>query len=177
MSENSETVVPKTRWQRLKWLREGLLWSALLFAIMAWQGRDLLPDDGTVTVPHRVLPSLQGALMPLHQSGQRTLVYFFAPWCQVCAVSIGSLESMTDEDIRVVAVALDFQAIDEVQRFVRRHEVQVPVLLGDTALRQQFAVKGYPTYYIIDGQGKVVAGTMGYSTGWGMQLRNYLSRD
>jgi hypothetical protein len=44
-------------------------------------------------------------------------------------------------------------------------------LLGHEGLKQQFKIQGYPTYYILDEQQKVLAKSYGYSIALGLKLK------
>ena len=158
-----------------KSLKEVALVVVVLFLITSWQERGLLDTDGSEQVEQQVLVSLSGHTEPLITEGKRTLVYFFAPWCSVCELSISNLNELESDTLDVVRVALDYQTANEVARFVRRADVQGRVLLGTEQQKQRFNVPGYPTYYILDEQSKVVASSFGYSSGLGVKLKNYLS--
>ena len=159
----------------LKSLKEAAFVVVVLFLITSWQERGLLDTDGSEQVAPQTLVTLQGTTEPLVKQGKRTLVYFFAPWCNVCELSISNLNDLQSEKLDVVRVALDYQTKNEVERFVKRADVQGRVLLGTEQQKLRFNVPGYPTYYILDEQSNVIASSFGYSTGLGMRLKNYLS--
>lgn len=159
----------------LKTLREFALIILVIFAISSWQERGLLETDGSEQVETLMMVNLEGGVEPLVSQGKRTLVYFFAPWCSVCELSISNLNGLDSKDLNVVRVALDYKTKNEVERFVNRADVEGRVVLGSDFHKQRFNVPGYPTYYILDDQQNVVASSFGYSTGLGMKLKNYLS--
>ena len=72
-------------------------------------------------------------------------------------------------------MALDYSNVQEVQDFAIEHNISSQILLGHEALKQQFKIQGYPTYYIIDEQQKVLAKSYGYSTALGLKLRQIFS--
>ena len=144
-----------------------------------WQTRDLLPTDGDAQIPTLSLPLLGGngkvaTLAP--DAARNTLIYFFAPWCSICRMSIGNLNAVDNETTRIVVIALDYETIGEVQQFVDDVGVTVPVLLGDPRIGQLFQIKGYPTYYILDSDFRVVSRDMGYSSRAGIRLRSWRAR-
>lgn len=166
--------------KKINWLgigRDLLLFGIVIFAISSWQSRDLLEADGSVQVDPQQLVGLNGQTQALTEPGKRTLVYFFAPWCNVCALSIGNLDYIESDDLNIVRVALDYQTSNEVQSFVDRYEVEGRVLLGTDFHKRQFQVPGYPTYYLLDEESNVVSSSFGYSTALGLKLKNYLNRD
>ncbi|MGB1238366.1 MAG: redoxin domain-containing protein, partial [Pseudomonadales bacterium] len=101
-----------------------------------WQQRDLLSDNEAA--PQFELAELYtGKSTALVTPGKPTLLYFFAPWCTVCKLSIGNLAFVT-EDIQVAAIALDYRSIEEVADFIDGKELSVPVLLGTSALSKAY---------------------------------------
>jgi len=153
------------------WLRDALILLAIVLGINAWQSRNMLEDDGGVIIADQRLVSLQGEVLYLLDADKPDLIYFFAPWCQICALSIGNLAYLNSEKINVVVVALDYGAKEEVQAFVDAHSVQARVLLGHNALKEAFSIQGYPSYYLIGDNNEVVSRSYGYSTALGLKLR------
>ncbi|WP_168171493.1 redoxin domain-containing protein [Lacimicrobium sp. SS2-24] len=146
----------------------------LLAGIYQWQTRDLLERGNQVSTT--ALPLLNGGSAPIVEGdGRPTLVYFFAPWCQVCRFSIGNLETLDSEQISIKRIAMDYASIEKVWQFVEQNKVGGDVLLGHEGLKQQFRVYGYPTYYILDKEGKVVGSDMGYSSELGLKLREWFT--
>lgn len=152
-----------------------LLAPALL--VYAWQTRDLLPAGERLLAPP--LPLAQatgGAFDPALLAGRPAVVYFFAPWCGVCAASAPQLrwfESAVDGATRVVLVALDYESPAEVAAWAARHELEVPVLLGDSSTATAWRIRGYPTYYVLDREGRVAASDFGVSTLPGLWWRTW----
>ena len=136
----------------------------------------MLPANGTEDAPVFSLTSLDGGDFDLGVQGSKpTLVYFFAPWCGVCHASIDNVEDIrtkrTEDELTVYAVALDWSGRESVERFVAQHDLTIPVLLGTDAVRQAYHVDAFPSYYVLDEQGKITARSRGYSTELGMRLR------
>ncbi|MBT1063527.1 TlpA family protein disulfide reductase [Bowmanella sp. Y26] len=157
-------------------LSSALRWLVLLVALGAlyqWQTRNLLETGNQVPDTH--LPLLSGGSSPLTEEGKPTLVYFFAPWCSICAASIGNLEALESDELVIRRVAMDYASLEDVSEFVRDNEVAGDVLIGHEGLKQQFRVLGYPTYYLLDANQRVVASDMGYSTSMGLKVRKALA--
>ncbi|MBN7821558.1 TlpA family protein disulfide reductase [Bowmanella yangjiangensis] len=157
-------------------LSSALRWLVLLVALgvlYQWQTRNLLETGNQVPDTH--LPLLSGGSSPLTEEGKPTLVYFFAPWCSICAASIGNLEALESDELVIRRVAMDYASLEDVSDFVRDNEVSGDVLIGHEGLKQQFRVLGYPTYYLLDANQRVVASDMGYSTSMGLKVRKALA--
>ena len=162
------------------WLRDIALWCAVFFVISVWQSRNMLDIDSNIVIEKKLLVGLDGQMSTLLKPDKPTLIYFFAPWCQACALSIGNLEYLNLDKINIVRVALDYSNVEQVQRFAEQHNISSQILLGHESLKQQFKIRGYPTYYIVDEQfmnkqHKVLAKSYGYSTALGLKLRQIFS--
>ena len=164
-----------------RWMKHGaeaLFFIAILLGVYAYQSRNLLPADARLA-PALSAPTLNGASFDLHEdAAAATLVYFFAPWCHICAASssnINALRRMRDEqDLRILMVALDWQSITEVRDYVDRHEISVPVLLGDRRIANDWNIYAFPTYYVLDSGQQVIRRDLGYSTLVGLWWRSLL---
>ncbi|XOV77516.1 MAG: TlpA family protein disulfide reductase [Aestuariibacter sp.] len=165
-------------WYRSWWKYaiQVLLFVAVFMIVDGYQTRGMLGPENDIPQLQQALVSLEGDVHPLVQPDRRTLVYFFAPWCRICALSIGSLNKLQDPSLDVVAVALDYQNIESVKAFVNEHQLRKLVLLGTQETRQQFKVPGYPSYYLFDEQGNVVAKSFGLNTSFGIKIKDWLTR-
>ena len=102
------------------------------------------------------------------------MIYFFAPWCGVCAASSPQLRwfhRWRGDDVQVLLVGLDWSAPQELHDYAQRHELTMPVLIGDRATGAAYRIQGYPTYYVIDAEGRVARRDTGLSTVAGLWLR------
>lgn len=151
---------------------------AVFFVLLAFQSRNMLAADG------QPAPALQGITLDgtaydlADKDGRPALVYFFAPWCKICAASSGNLNRLRrwrdEQDIEIVAVALDWELAREVHAYVDRHDLNITVVLGDNRVRQQWQIQAYPSYYVLDREHRVVRRDIGYSTQFGLWLRAWL---
>ena len=120
------------------------------------------------------LPTLMGENIQIHSAGKITVVYFFAPWCQICHVSISNLQSLHEknEDIDVIAVAMDYKSVAEVSDFTQQHQLTFSIALGNEEIKKHFKISGYPSYYILDEQNTITGRSLGYSSQLGLYLRS-----
>jgi len=164
----------RTTWERFRkrtWLSlafDVVIIMAVFLAIHAWQTRGLPIDE---TAPATVLALLDGSgVRDAVIEGEAGVVYFFAPWCFYCRHSISNLDSLVAKG-RVgwgAAVALDYGSVGEVQEFIDATGVSLPVLMGTGQTAEDWSVRGFPTYYVIDAQGRISSRAVGYSTWLGM---------
>ncbi|GAC18840.1 TlpA family protein disulfide reductase [Paraglaciecola arctica] len=157
------------------WLRDLGILGAIFVAISVWQSRDMLDIDSHLLLKDQLLVSMDGQTNTILKADKPTLIYFFAPWCKICSLSIGNLEYLDTNKLNIVRIALDYTNVEEVQDFADKHNISSQILLGHKGIKQQFKIQGYPTYYILDQQQKVLAKSYGYSTALGLKLRQVFS--
>jgi thiol-disulfide isomerase/thioredoxin len=158
-------------------LNAGFL-AIVFFGALTFQSRNMLAADG------QVAPGLQGTTLggqhyDLQDAGTRpALVYFFAPWCKFCAASAGNLKRLRrwrdTNDLEIVAVALDWATADEVRDYVERYDLNVTVVLGDASVARQWQIQAFPSYYVLNGEHRIVRRDVGYSSQLGLWLRAWL---
>lgn len=120
------------------------------------------------------VPTLMNGNISLMAQEKTTILYFFAPWCQVCHASIGNLQALyqKNEQLEVIAIALDFTSNKEVIKFTSKHQLTFPIALGNEAIKQTFEISGYPSYYVLNEENVIIGKSMGYSTELGLFLRS-----
>lgn len=169
-------------WRQLRrhyWLALGMDVAALILVfslISHWQARNLLSADGNQQAPQFQLAGLDGTEYDLAATtGKTRLLYFFAPWCHVCALSAGNIENLrrwrSEDDLSIYMIALSYDSEAAVREFAREHELHVPVLLGNDELMRDYQIRGFPTYYVVDAAGQLQDRSLGYSTSLGLWWR------
>jgi len=133
-----------------------------------------LTDIVTSNINIDKVPTLMGNTVSLNAQGKTTILYFFAPWCQVCHASIDNLQALyqKNEQLDVIAVAMDFTSSKEVMEFTRQHHLTFPIALGNEAIKQTFEISGYPSYYVLNEENVIISKSMGYSSELGLYLRS-----
>lgn len=162
----------RRRW--LRWLIEITIILAIIFAVRAWQQRDMI--DGAAPLFEQV--SLAGETVSLEDyRGEPVMLHFWASWCPICELEQGSVTKTVD-NWPVITVA--FQSGDEetVQRYMERNNITSWTTVVDDAgeLASQYGVKGVPTTFIIDGEGNIRFSEVGLTSGWGMRIRLWLAK-
>jgi peroxiredoxin len=171
----------RAAWRRLRSRRwtalviDAALIVAVMLGVHAWQTRDLPVDE---PAPETVLALLDGSgLAAATRPGQAGIVYFFAPWCFYCKTSIGNLDAIAaDGAAWGTAVALGYDSADEVSAFVEDTGIRMPVLMGTPQTAADWSVRAFPTYYVIDAEGRISSRSVGYSTWLGMRIRAWMAR-
>jgi peroxiredoxin len=168
-----------TRFRRIRSLALNVaVFAAFFIAVTAWQSRNML-DAGGETAPRLSGTTLAGAFYDLgNASGRPALVYFFAPWCKVCAASAGNLDRLRrwrdESELEMVAVALSWDAVEEVRAYAERHELDLPVVLGDANVARDWQIYAFPSYYVLDSEHRIARRDVGYSSQLGLMWRAWL---
>ena len=159
-------------WKR--WLLNGAIIIAVFLAVSAWQGKDLVSNQ--VPAPLFKLQTLSGDLVALEEfKGKRVLLYFFAPWCKICDLSIGNLNWVrklrSEDSTELLAVALSYDDLQSVKSFQERNTLDVPVLLGTHDMLSSYRIRAFPTVYTVNKSGEVDGSSVGYATTLGLWWR------
>ncbi len=148
----------------------------LVLVLFSWfQNRGTLAADGAMA-PDFTLKSVAGKTIQLSElKGKKVLIYFFAPWCSICHMSGGNLNALRkardNDELEILVIGLSYEFEGEIQDFANELELTMPVLYGNEQQMIDYKIKGFPTYFVIDNEGKVIHRSVGYSTELGMRLR------
>lgn len=157
--------LPAKRWHRR--LLEVALIIAVIVGAHLYQTRDL--PDGMAPPLAGVLTD--GKLLEVGAGGTATLVTFWATWCPVCKAEEGNIVSVA-KDYRVISVAMQSGDAATVTRYLKERTIDLPALVdaeGDHATDWQ--VRGVPTHFVVDADGKIRFRVVGYATTWGLKAR------
>lgn len=103
------------------------------------------------------LPGDIKQLQRKHLKGQIVVVEFWATWCAPCRDTIPHLIEMHEEykDRGVILVALSYEDTTKVKKYVEGNGL--PYIVGSRAdkTKNAYGVKGYPTSFIVDPDGKI----------------------
>lgn len=133
---------------------------------------DLLKAQGFTPIdPPRELPAFTVATMNdgtsslKDVSGKVVLLNFWATWCPPCRVEMPSMQTLYDElkgqAFTIYAVSVG-EAKNTVSKFIDETKYTFPVYLDPgNRLGGQFASRGIPTSYLLDKQGRAIAGVIG----------------
>jgi len=154
------------------------LFVTVFFAVSAFQTRNMLPTSATAA-PTLSGPLLRGGSYDIAMASDRpVLVYFFAPWCKLCAASSDNLVRLRrirdTESLEILAVVLDWQNLAEVRDYVEHHGLDLPVVLGDQQTAQDWRIHAFPTYYVLDSEHRIQRRDLGYSTQFGLWWRTWI---
>lgn len=161
-------------WGRLK--RRGWHWSDVIWiAALLYAAPTLLPHVGAVLgvrtttdlTPGYSYVSLTGE--PLTSEalrGKVVLVNFWATWCTPCKVEMPLLQAMAERHaaagLVVLGLSRDLDPPAKVQAFLTERDITYPnAVVGADAERTFGGVRGYPTSFLLDRQGRIRHQAMG----------------
>ena len=167
--DNAKTKPPakKRRWLRL--LLELLVIVALVFAIRAWQQKDMV----TGIAPEFHSAMLDGKVVSLKDyRGKPLLLHFWASWCPFCKFEESGVSSIKD-DWQVLTVAYQSGGKAEIEKhMIERNITDWPTIADpDSQLADLFGVKGVPTTLILDSEGNIRFTEVGVTSAWGLRAR------
>ena len=119
-------------------------------------------DSPGPVVPDLAIPRLAGGgeftLGQLADAETPTLLWFWAPWCEVCngeAPAIERMASEAEEELAVVAIGGRDDAANGPD-FVKRHNLRTPIVLFDEAMDAwgAYAIPGQPAGILLDRTGR-----------------------
>lgn len=173
-AETSETPKKPARWKG--WLRDGFLFLLLFTAVGMFQARNLLPTGEALELDAVEIYG-GGTFTTDDLQGKTTLLVLWAPWCGVCGAesdNVSRVQRWLGDRVQVYSVALDYQNEETVERFIQKHHVDYPVLLGGDNLAQALQVRAFPSLYVLNKEGRIKHRASGYTTTFGMLWRALL---
>ncbi len=156
----------------VRWAIDAVVLLVLFAGLSAWQTRRHLKD---IPAPPVSLSKLGGGVASLAElKGKPAMVVFWAPWCGVCKTdsdNVSRVQRWVGASANVVSIVTAFNALSEVEGYVKDQGVDYPVLLGGDAEVAAFRVNAFPTVYFLDSEGRVKGSAEGYVTTLGMLWR------
>lgn len=90
--------------------------------------------------------------------GKPVLLNFWATWCESCREEMPALQELSrrlaSKGAVVLGVSLDEEA-PPVRAFVKTHRLTFQLAIADRKVVADYAVRGLPTTYLIDAQGRI----------------------
>ncbi len=86
--------------------------------------------------------------------GKIVLLDFWAVWCHPCIKAFPVLSRLQRElrplGLETLGIAVHSGTYEDVRKFLKKHPVDFPVVVGDEDLLDNFGVIGFPHYFLID---------------------------
>ena len=150
-----------------------ILVSLLGFALQVWSLQARAVDYE--------LPDVNGQMQALDQyQGKWVIVNYWASWCTTCLKELPDLVSFHEnnkgKDAVVVGINFEDIGMEELSDFIEEKSIPYPVLSSKPVPTTPLGpVPALPTTYIINPEGKVVAGDVGIITQ--QDIEDYIARE
>jgi peroxiredoxin len=115
-----------------------------------------------------------------YRGQKKVVVTFWASWCGPCRMEMPALIQFYKKnhnaasDFEILAVSID-EDTKEAEDFAAKQKLNFPVLLDPRQkVANAFKVEGIPTMFVIDKDGRVTHGYVGYSMAMEFRLANDL---
>lgn len=129
-------------------------------------GQTLTSMPGRPAAPQFDLEDPDGTRFRLSDfRGKPLIVNFWATWCPPCRAEMPSMqrawEQVKDEGIAMIAINVGEDA-DTIFQFSAEHPVEFPLPMDlNSAVVQSWPVKGLPTTFVVDPQGRLAYRAIG----------------
>lgn len=145
----------------------------LALALCACDGATNPPAAEARGVPLFSLPDVEGGEVEVETvANGRTILAFWATWCQPCQSELSKLDSLyadlRNRGLAVYAINVDDPStVSQVGSWVAREGYRFPVLLDSESeiLARYHPRKEIPFYVVLDGDARVVENHPGYTPG------------
>ncbi len=144
-----------------------------------------LPDEGVSPgqlAPGFTLPVINhpasDSLSRPDLLGQPTVLSFWTTWCPYCRrqtpVLVDAYQQYADQGIRFVGIDVK-ENQEVVETYLTQHGIAYPIALDhDGQVASSYEVRGFPTTYFLDAEGKIIAQQVGALSA--EKLENFIQR-
>ena len=155
--------------------RKGILGAGfilLALAVMAGSGMAAPPASSSrAAAPDFQLTGLDGKPLQLSSyRGKVVLLDFWATWCPPCRAEIPHFKELQTayqgKGLEIIGIAMDQDGPEGVKSFLQAEGVSYRVAMGNAQVAQAYGgIRGIPTTFLIDKQGRISKVRDGYNPG------------
>ncbi len=159
-----------------KWLKDIIITAIIIFIMANLISFLRKPDD----LQNKTMPQFQTTLVDGKRFSTDALkdrafiLHFWATWCPTCKLEISNFNALSKE-YEVITVAVNSGSDSEIKAFLEKRGLRIKVINDQSGkLANYFGVEAFPTTFILDKSGKVVAAEVGYTSTLKLKLRLWL---
>jgi thiol-disulfide isomerase/thioredoxin len=109
--------------------------------------------------------------------GKPFIIHFWATWCPVCKVEIANFERLKKRGYQILTIAVQSGSDEEIKEFMKDKDLTFRVINDKSGnLAKHFKIKGYPTTFIYDKEGRLFFVDSGYTSDLSLMLKLYLAK-
>lgn len=99
--------------------------------------------------------------------GKVVILDFWATWCPPCLEEIPHFKKLhqqySGQGLVILGVSLDEAGRDHVKEFMKENSIPYPIAMSNDKIVEDFGgIRGIPTTFVIDRDGKIVSKLVGY---------------
>lgn len=113
--------------------------------------------------------------------GKATLIDFWATWCPPCQEEVPGFVELynryRDKGLVVVGISVDEGGVEQVKAFMEKYSVNYPIVMADDEVLRAFGgIRGLPTTFLVNAQGRIVKRYVGFhsATEFEKDISNFL---
>lgn len=155
---------PKRRWRGL--VVNLLIVLVVFFGVQWYKSRPLASGNA----PPLAASTVRGGQVDLAAlRGEPVLVHFWATWCPTCKLEEGSINALS-RDYQVVTVAMQSGGAREIAGYLRERDLDFDAVADPYGeIASTWGVRGVPATFVLDGDGEIRFGAVGYKPGIGLR--------
>jgi len=111
---------------------------------------------------------------------KKIVMSFWASWCEPCRMELPELKAFyekyhsADSSFEVMAISTDEDRY-QAEKYVKEAKLPFPVVWDENGtIADKYGVESIPVLYVIDENGKVIHGQVGYGFGLEIKLKMFL---
>ncbi len=155
-------------------IKKALFYLAVIIVIVYGQ---FFMNSGLVTGTPPMLPAdtIQGEPIAGQIAAGPAVIYFWADWCGICRSMQDTVTQILNE-YPGVTVAVRSGDGEEILAHQQQQGLAWQTIADeDGSIGSRFGIKGVPTFFILDKQGRVKFTSVGYASGTGLRLKLWLA--